>query len=121
MLPAIETLARAARGEEVFHTPEQMRSCFTLARLAQSVLLDASRAHARAAQQLRDEYDNLPDGFKEPLTDQQREWLHIIENDHGPTTPGCGFLEDPNKKQKWFSWQESHRRAGLDPMCQATL
>ena len=69
ILPAIETLARAGRGEQVFRTVEQMRSCFTLARLAQVVLLDTHRVQAYEA--------NAPTPIQ--LTDEQVEaFKHLV-------------------------------------------
>jgi hypothetical protein len=82
ILPAIETLARAGRGEQVFRTVEQMRSCFTLARLAQVVLLDTHRVQA---------YEQANALTPIQLTDEQVEaFKHLEYLDRNPAQPGNG-------------------------------
>ena len=102
VMPAIETLARATRGEGVFQSVEQMRSCFVLARLAPLLLAD------RVGQVEPEEYRTL-------TPEQEEAWRVLQRPFYGPGQPGCAILEDSAREPKWFSWVDSCRRAGLDP------
>ena len=110
VMPAIETLARAGRGEGVFQSIEHMRSCFVLARLAPLVLFDANRTLARTRGEQPDENEPIE------LDDEQIKLLRQLQRPfYGPPQPGWGILGDPAREPKWFSWADSCRRAGIDP------
>ena len=106
--PAVERLARAARGEPAFETVEQMRSCFLLARLAAVVLGD------RPARARQSQLDQQPQDIK--LDDEQRRLLEQLEAPfYGPPQLGAAHMDDPNRQPPCVPWGESCRRAGLDP------
>lgn len=105
VMPAIETLARAGRGEGVFQSVEQMRSCVALARLAPLLL------GARPTETQDDELEQVI----EMTPEREEAWRVLQRPFYGPGQPGCAILEDPKRVPKWFSWKESCRRAGVDP------